>query len=89
MLLNVRPPTNQPDAPVVVLSAWGVSKGGVPGTGASSMRVIAECGCSPLLVNGHLNGCGLGLVVTEQDLLLTMRTCRQADYHGALADVVS
>jgi hypothetical protein len=67
----------------------GVSKGGAPVTGASSVRVIAECGSSPLLVNDHLNGCGLGLAVTEQVLLLNMRASGQSDSHGALHNVMS
>jgi hypothetical protein len=67
----------------------GVSKGGAPVTGASSVRVIAERGSSPLLVNGHLNGCGLGLAVAEQVLLLDMRASGQSDSHGALHNVTS
>ena len=67
----------------------GVSKGGAPVAGASSVRVIVECDGSPLLVNNHLNGCGLGLAVMEQGLFLNMRTCRQADSHGALVNVAS
>ena len=57
--------------------------------GASSVCIIAECGGSPLLVDDHLNGCGLGLAVMEQSRLLNMRTCSQADFHRALADTMS
>ena len=55
--------------------------------GASSEHVIAKCGDSPLLVNDHLNGYGLGLAVTGQGLLLNMKACSQADSHGALSKV--
>ena len=53
------------------------------------MRVIAECGGSPLLVNDHLNGYGLGLAVMKQGLLLNMRISGQLESHRALANVTT
>ena len=67
----------------------GVSNGGTPVMGASSVCVIVECGGSLLLVNSYLNGCGVGLAVIEQGLLLNMRTCRHADSHEALVNMMS
>ena len=66
----------------------GVSKGGALVAGASRVCIIGECDGSPLLVNNNLNRCGLGLVAME-GLLLNMRTCGQADSHGARHDVTS
>ena len=57
--------------------------------GTSSVRAIVKCGSNPLLVNDHLNGCRLGLAVTEQLLLLNMRVSDQSDSHGALHNVMS
>ena len=56
--------------------------------GASSVCVIEERGSSPLLVNNHLNMCGLGLAVMK-GLLLNIRTCGHSDYHGARVNVMS
>ena len=57
--------------------------------GDSSVCVIAERGGNPLLVNDHLNRCGLGLAVMDQGLLLNMRTSGQSYSHTALPNVMS
>ena len=66
----------------------GVSKGGASVAGASSVRVIAECCGSSLLVNGHLDRCGLGRAAME-DLRRNMRIFGQSEFHGTLANVSS
>ena len=67
----------------------GVSKGGVPDAGADSVRVIAECDSSPMLVDNHLNGYGLGLTVIEQDPLCNIRISGQSDSHAARHNMTS